>query len=147
MGRLGAVRRRTLAVAGILALVGAGAGAIGSGLAPRLAGYGGPGYEVVDRWELRGGGYGMYVAVAPGLTPEDLRRLGERLRDGTAREPGAVVIVFDDAQAARTVRTGARVVGNEAYERAIPHQLAIYLKQAGSSTFTILAEPKVVIRY
>ena len=147
MGKPGAVHRRTLAVVGVLTLAGAAAGAIRSGLVARLAGYEGPGYEVVDRWELRSGGHGMYVAVGPGLTPEDLRRLGERLRDEAGREPGAVVMVFDDAQAARTVRTGARVVGNDAYERAIPHQLAIYVKQAGSSTLTILAEPKAVIRY
>lgn len=142
-------RRRGLVAAGTLALVGAAFAAVaGRELAMGLIG-GDPGYQVVDRWQLREGGYGLYVAVKPGLTHEELKRLGEGLRAQAAYQPNAVVFVFDDPAAAKTVRTGARIVGNEAYEQAIRHQIASFVKSAGTRTsvFRILVEPETEIRY
>ena len=100
----------------------------------------GPGYQLIDRWALREGGYGMYVAVRPDTSRQDLEQLGERIRIETSRQPAAVVMVFDDVEAARTVRSGARIVGNEAYERAITHQVASYVRtaQARDGVYTIL---------
>ena len=66
--------------------------------------------------------------------------MGQRLRDETSHQPAAVVMVFDDAEAARTVRSGARIVGNEAYERAITHQVASFVRTAQDwdGVYTIL---------
>ncbi len=80
-------RGRALVGVGILALVGGALLTTRADLVAALAGLGNSDYQVVDRWELRDGGYGMYIAVKPGLSREALERLGERLRVRVAGEP------------------------------------------------------------
>jgi hypothetical protein len=60
-----------------------------------------------------------------------------------------VVMVFDDARAARDVRRGSRHIGEARFQAALAHQRAMYLKDAarGEHTFTILVYPKEVIHF
>lgn len=117
----------------------------------RLLPRGGPGYENVARWRTPGG-EGWFIAVRPEPTPDELRALGERLRRELRRLDNAVVMVFDDPEAARRVRQGSRVVGLERFEAALRHQRAMYLKSAErrEESFTIYDRypaAREVIRY
>lgn len=106
-------------------------------------------YRVVDRRDLSGGGTGLFIAVAPGLTGEGLKALGEQLRAEFHWQPNLAVEVFDDVEAARTVRAGSRVVGEEPFTAAKAHQRASYRKNArsGQDVLTIYGESPERVRY
>ncbi|MGH7325619.1 MAG: apolipoprotein N-acyltransferase [Candidatus Rokuibacteriota bacterium] len=93
---------------------------------PQLAD--GRGYLELVRWRIPGG-EGRFIAVGPSPSAEELRVLGERLRDESRRMKNAVVMVFDDAEAAREVRKGSRAIGEERFQAALRHQRAMYVKQ------------------
>lgn len=95
-------------------------------------------YEDVVRWGIPGG-EGRFIAVGPGPSPDELRGLGERLRREFRRMDSAVVMVFDDPEAARQVRRGSRIIGEEPFQAALRHQRAMYLKSRakGEESFTI----------
>jgi hypothetical protein len=84
-------------------------------------------YQEVARWRLPGG-EGQFIAVGPEPTLDELRALGGRLREEFRHLDNAVVMVFDDPEAARQVRTGFRTLGEEGFQRALTHQRAMYLK-------------------
>lgn len=88
-----------------------------------------PGYEEVARWRIPGG-EGRFIALGPEPTLEELRALGERLREQFRRLDNVVVMVFDDPEAAREVRRGSRTIGEEAFQAALARQRAMYVKQA-----------------
>lgn len=106
-------------------------------------------YQVIDRRELSGGGSGLFVAVPAGLTREGLRALGEQLREEFQGQSNVVVEIFDDAEAARTVRTGSRIVGETRFAAARAHQRASYRKNAksGQHVLTLYGEPAETVRY
>ena len=106
-------------------------------------------YKVVDKWDLSGGGSGLFIAVAPGLTREGLKALGQQLRVAFDGQPNVVVEIFDNAEAARTVRTGSRTVGEEQFAAAMAHQRASYRKSArsGQDLLTIYGESPETVRY
>ena len=94
----------------------------------------------------------MIVAVRPGPRPENLRLLGQRLKDEFAHVDHAVVMVFDDAEAVRLVRQGSRIIGEKKFQRALLNQRAMYLKSSARDehSFTIYdtyPQPRDVIRY
>lgn len=108
-------------------------------------------YEDVARWRIPGG-EGRFVAVGPGPIPDELRALGERLRQEFRPMDSAVVMVFDDPEAARQVRKGSRIIGEEPFQAALRHQRAMYFKSRakGEESFTIYdpyPSAREVIRY
>lgn len=118
--------RRSL-LASLLAVTGAVAAALW-GWRPRVAD--GGGYREVARWRIPGG-EGRFVAVGLNPSLDELRALGERLREELRDRDNAVVMVFDDPEAARQVRRGSRYIGEERFQAALAHQRAVYIKQAG----------------
>lgn len=106
-------------------------------------------YQIMDSRPLPIGGLGLFIAVERGLPQEPLEALGERLRQEYRGQSNMVVSVFDDAEAARTVRRGSRLVGEEAFQAALAHQVAFYVKDSrtGRHAFTIYGEPQVVVQY
>ena len=117
------VRRSVLA-----SLIG-GAGAVAAGLwgwRPRPAD--GGGYHEVVRWTIPGG-VGRFIAVGLAPSDDELRVLGERLREEFGRLENGVVMVFDDPDAAREVRQGSRTIGAERFQAALRHQRAMYVKR------------------
>lgn len=106
-------------------------------------------YQVVARWRLAAGGLGLFIATEGQPAKEQLKALGQGLRQGHQDQPNLVVMVFDDAEAARTVRKGSRVVGEEPFQAALGHQVAFYVKdsRAGRHSFTIYGEPQEVVQY
>jgi len=59
----------------------------------------------------------------------------------------AIVMVFDDAEAARQVRRGSRVIGEERFQAALRHQRAMYLKSTGRGEQSlIIYDPYPVAR-
>jgi hypothetical protein len=105
-------------------------------------------YQVVTRWRLRNG-QGLFIATKAAPSPQELRRLGQRLRDRFREEENVVVMVFDDEASARDVRTGSRHIPEERFQAALAHQVAAYIKNAstGQHTFTLYSQPRQVIRY
>lgn len=83
-------------------------------------------YQVVDRRELSDGGLGLFIVVAQTTTKEELAGLAGQLRIDFGSSPSVVAEVFDDADAARTVRAGSRVVGEDRFRAAQAHQKASY---------------------
>jgi hypothetical protein len=131
--------------------VGVGAIAAGwlSGL--RASSSSGGGYQEVARWKIPEG-EGRFIAVGPKPTADELRTLGEWLREELRDLDNAVVMVFDDPDAARQVRQGSRNIREERFQRALAHQRAMCLKSTarGEESLTIYdAYPAVreVIRY
>jgi hypothetical protein len=88
----------------------------------------GRGYYEVARWRIPGG-EGRFIATAPAPTIDELRNLAERLRKELSGV-NTVVMVFDDAGAAREVRRGSRHIGEERFQAALVRQRAMYVKQA-----------------
>lgn len=113
----------------LLSLVAGAAAAVAAWRGWGRAGAGGPGYHVVARWR-RPDGEGWFVAVS-GASHDELRSLGTTLREEFARADTAVVMVFDDPEAAREARRGSRVTGEVRFQAAIRHQRAMYEKHAG----------------
>ena len=116
---------------GLLLSVALGASALVAGVIATLRGSpaDGRGYREVARWRIPGG-EGRFIAVEPEPTPAELRALGERLREEFRQMEDVVVMVFDDAQAAREVRRGSRVIGEPRFRAALARQRAAYLKQS-----------------
>jgi apolipoprotein N-acyltransferase len=111
----------------------------------------GRGYQEVARWRMRGG-EGRFIAVGPTPTAEELRALGDRLRGESRRMENAVVMVFDDAEAAREVRKGSRTIGEERFQAALRHQRAMYVRQPARGEerlviYTTYPAAHEVIRY
>jgi hypothetical protein len=109
------------------------------------------GYEEVARWKLAGG-EGRIIALDHQATMPDLRALGLRLREESRDVAAAVIMVFDDVEAAREVRRGSRVIGEQRFEAALLHQRAMYLKEParGEERLTMYKRhPEVleVVRY
>jgi len=124
---------------GLLAALLTGAGALSVlfwGTRPQ--GSGARGYQVVWRWRIPGG-EGRFIALAKEPSDHELRTLGERLREEFSRAENAVAMVFDDVEAARQVRRGSRIIGEERFQSALRRQRAMYVKQAarGEHSFTI----------
>lgn len=89
----------------------------------------GRGYDEVAWWRIPGG-EGRFIATPPAPTIDELSNLAERLRQEFSDVSNAVVMVFDDAGAAREVRRGSRHIGEERFQAALDHQRAMYVKQA-----------------
>lgn len=109
------------------------------------------GYRVVAQWRIPHG-KGLIVAVSPDSSHESLCVLGERLEEEFGRLDEAVVMIFDDAEAAHLVRQGSRVVEEKKFQRALLHQRAMYLRDSARDvhSFTIYdayPKPREVIHY
>ena len=106
-------------------------------------------YQITDQRELPGGGVGLFIVVGSNPSSDDLRDLGERLHRQFRGEPNVAVVVFDDLEAAKTVRTGSRIVGDELFEAAKAHQKASYAKNArsGREFLTILGDTLETVTY
>ncbi|MFQ5882847.1 MAG: hypothetical protein ACE5I9_10325 [Candidatus Methylomirabilales bacterium] len=135
--------------ASLLAVAGAVAAAAVSGLRPRV-----PrdrGYRRVARWN-HPEGKGLFIAVEPEPSMDELRTLGRSLRQEFLDRENVVVMIFDDARAAREVSRGSRVIGEKRFRAALAHQRAMFLKnvERREHNFTIYASYPVgreVTRY
>ncbi|MGH7825070.1 MAG: hypothetical protein ACREQ7_07820 [Candidatus Binatia bacterium] len=103
-------------------------------------------YEVVAQWAIPAGGKGLIISVTPRSTIEELRLLGKRLQKQFRTQDNVTVMIFDDAEAARQVRRGSRIVGEKSFQAAVVHQRAMYLKSSprGEDSFTIYKSYPVV---
>ena len=108
-----------------------GVGALGAALFARTRWISadGQGYREVARWSVPDGA-GRFIAVGSDATERDLRALGEELRGESRNLENAVVMVFDDAAAAREARRGSRVIGEGRFQAALRHQRAMYVKRS-----------------
>lgn len=106
-------------------------------------------YRVVDERRLAIGGLGLFIAVQKGLSRESLLGLGDGLRNEYAAQPNMVISLFDNVDAARTVKLGSRVVGEGSFQAAMAHQVAFYMKDSrtGLHDFTIYGEPPEAVPY
>jgi apolipoprotein N-acyltransferase len=108
-------------------------------------------YRDVARWRIPGG-EGRFIAVGRDPTSEELRALAHRLHEECRHLENVVVMVFDDATAARRAYVGFRRVGDDGFEAALAHQRAIYVKQSArrEDRLTLCdaypARPKAVAR-
>jgi hypothetical protein len=103
-------------------------------------------YRVIAQWQVSTGGEGLIIAVGPHSSPEKLRDLGKRLQERFHGVDNAAVMIFDDANAARAVRRGSRIVSETDFQAALIHQRAMYLKSAvrSENIFTIYKSYPVV---
>ncbi|MBI4608811.1 MAG: prolipoprotein diacylglyceryl transferase [Candidatus Rokubacteria bacterium] len=136
---------------GLLLLLPIGAGAVAVGSLSALRSPRDRGYHAVARWRIPGGA-GRFIAVGPEPTPDELRALGEQLREEFQPLNNAVVMIFDDAEAARQARRGSRIIGEERYQAALAHQRAMYVKQAARGEDSLVIydrypSAREVIRY
>lgn len=104
------------------------------------------GYQVIAQWAIPAGGKGLIVAVSPSSTIEELRAFGKRLQKQFRTAKNASVMIFDDAEAARQVRRGYRVIGEKRFQAALAHQRGMYLKSSsrGEDSLTIYKSYPVV---
>lgn len=125
-------------LASLLAAAGAIAAAAGSGLRPRARRD--RTYQEVAHWN-HPEGEGLFIAVEPDSSVDELRALGGKLRHNFLDRENMVIMIFDDALAARDVSRGSRVIGEKRFRAALAHQRAMYLKNAArrEDQFTIYA--------
>lgn len=97
----------------------------------------GRGYQEVARWRIPGGA-GRFIAVGREADPDELKVLGERLREEFHRLETAVVMIFDDPEAARQARRGSRIIGEARFQAALRHQRAMYIKQAARGEHSLI---------
>lgn len=136
-------------LASLLAAAGAIAAAAGSGLRPRARRD--HAYQEVVRWN-HPEGEGLFIAVEPDSGVDELRAVGRKLRHDFLDRENMVIMIFDDARAAREVSRGSRLIGEKRFRAALAHHRAMYLKngQRKEENFTIYASYPVareVIRY
>ncbi|MFQ5804301.1 MAG: hypothetical protein ACE5JQ_15535 [Candidatus Methylomirabilales bacterium] len=148
-GSLAKISTRRGFLALLLAGIGVLAVAVGSGLFSR--GAHDRGYQQVVQWS-RPDVEGLFVATGPDPSMDELRALGERLRDDFRNREDVVVMIFDQVGAAREVFRGSRLIGEKRFQAALAHQRAIYLKNVERSEhkLTIYSRYPVVhkvIRY
>ena len=100
---------------------------------------GGEDYQVIAQWQVPTGGKGLIIAMSPGSTLQELRALGNRVQERFHGVDNVVVMIFDDANAAREVRRGSRIVSETEFQAALVHQRAMYLKSSArdEDSFTI----------
>lgn len=105
-------------------------------------------YQVIDSWKLPIGGLGLFITTDKAPSRTSLDALSQSLQREYESQPNMVVSIFDDAAAARTVRKGSRVVGEDAFQAAMAHQVAFYVKDAriGRHTLTVHSEPREEIQ-
>lgn len=96
-------------------------------------------YQVIAQWQVPAGGEGLIIAIGPNSSPEKLREVGHRLKKRFHRVDIVAVMIFDDANAARQVRRGSRVISETTFQAALVHQRAMYLKSTprAEDSFTI----------
>lgn len=96
-------------------------------------------YQVIALWQVPSGGKGLIIAISPGSTLEELRALGKRVQERFHGVDNVAVMIFDDANAARKVRRGSRIVSETEFQAALVHQRAMYLKSIprDEDSFTI----------
>ena len=96
-------------------------------------------YQVIAEWHIPAGGKGMIIAIRPHYGREELRTLAGLLRKRFGGLDNTAVMIFDDANAAREIRRGSRIVGETGFQAAVVHQRAMYLKSLprGEDSFTI----------
>ena len=106
-------------------------------------------YRIVDRRSLPIGGLGLFVSVDKDLATGSLKAMGEKLSHEFRKQPNMVVNIFDDADAARIVKKGSRIVGEEQFKTAMDHQVASYIKDSrtGQHALTLHGPPKEVLHY
>jgi hypothetical protein len=100
---------------------------------------GGEDYQVIAQWQVPTGGKGLIIAISPGSTLEELRALGKRVQERFHGVDNVAVMIFDDANAARKVRRGSRIISETEFQAALVHQRAMYLKSSArdEDSFTI----------
>jgi hypothetical protein len=103
-------------------------------------------YRIIADWQIPAGGKGMIIAISPHYGREELRGLASLLRKRFGGLENAVVMIFDDAKAARQVRRGSRMIGETEFQAAVVHQRAMYLKSLlrSEDSFTIYKAYPVV---
>ena len=92
-----------------------------------------PAYKVVEQWTITNGGFGRTIVVAPNPTEENLRALGDRLRQDTKNDRNAIVFVYDDDRAAANrlaaILEKLASVDLRHHDR---HRVAMYLRNANT---------------
>ena len=96
-------------------------------------------YQVIAQWQVPSGGEGLIIAVGSHSSREKLRDLGKRLQERFHGVDNVVVMIFDDANAAREVRRGSRIVSETEFQAALVHQRGMYFKSSArdEDSFTI----------
>ena len=106
---------------------------LSSGASVSQSGAAAPSYKVLEQWSIPNGGFGRAIVVKANPTEEELRALGEKLRQDTRNERNAFVFVYDDERAARNRRA--------AFSEKLPktdlrhhdrHQVAKYFRNANT---------------
>lgn len=95
------------------------------------------GYKRVAAWKFPGS-EGMFIATGPHPTVGQLRALGAELQREFHDRKNMVVMIFDDARAAREVSRGSRNVGEEKFQAALAHQRAMYFKDAARKEHNLI---------
>ncbi|MBI3015513.1 MAG: hypothetical protein HYY65_10740 [Candidatus Tectomicrobia bacterium] len=138
VGETHSSRRRLLTLT--LAGAGVAAAAMVSGfrLYPRTSPSGG--YRRVVGWNYPEG-EGLFIAVKPEPSVDELRTLGRNLHQEFQDRDNMVVMIFDDSRAALDASRGSRLLGEKRFQAALAHQRAMYFKEAarGEDSLTIYA--------
>lgn len=89
-------------------------------------------YEVVEQWNLPGGGYGRVIVVDRKYRNEtDLRKLARSLRADTFQDRDAFVFIYDDKQAAAQRRAALNeTLGKRDLAHHDKHMIGTYFRNA-----------------
>ena len=103
-------------------------------------------YQVIADWQSAPDSRGLMIAISPHWARQDLRALGKQLQNKFHNVDNVVVMIFDDAAAARLIRKGSRTVTEKQFQRALLHQRAMYMKSSsrGEDSLTIYKSYPVV---
>jgi hypothetical protein len=111
-------------------------------------------YTVLEQWGLPNGGFGRTIVVKANPTEEELRTLGEKLRQDTRHERNAFIFVYDDERAARNrLAAFSEKLPSADLRHHDRHQVAKYFRNANTGFHELditpmgLDGPNVKVKY
>lgn len=101
-------------------------------------------YKIVEQWNIPNGGSGKTIVVnKSNPTEQELRALGEKLKQDTKYDRNAFIFVYDDEQAARNrLAAISERLNKTEIQHHDQHRIAQYFRNINTGFHELVITPK-----